>query len=89
MTPELIEGAYFSYTEPVTWDCCASHISFDSQRLARVYQVSGSFFRVLGYFKVPGAPQLIGDWWTEEHRVQVESIGEAEHLAQEFLVAAK
>ncbi|HWW08383.1 hypothetical protein [Collimonas sp.] len=89
MTPELIEGAYFSYTEPVTWDCCASHTSFDSQRLARVYQVPGSFFRVLGYVKVPGVPQLIGEWWTEEHCVQVESIGEAERLAQEFLVAAR
>ncbi|MEM4987234.1 hypothetical protein V8G57_07505 [Collimonas sp. H4R21] len=89
MTPELIEGAYFSYAEPVTWDCCASYISFDSQHLARVYQVPGSFFRVLGYVKVPGAPQLIGEWWTEEHRVQVESIGEAKQLAQEFLVAAK
>ena len=89
MKPELIEGAYFSYTEPVTWDCCSSYISFDSQRLARVYQVPGSFFRMLGYAKVPGAPQFIGEWWTEEHRVQVGSIGEAEQLAQEFLVAAK
>ncbi|NKI72749.1 hypothetical protein GN109_25340 [Collimonas pratensis] len=89
MEPEFIGGAYFSCTEPVTWDCCASYISFDSQRLARVYQVPDSFFRVLGYVKIPGAPQWIGEWWAEEHRVQVGSIGEAEQLAQGFLVASE
>jgi hypothetical protein len=85
MSPECIGGAYYQSAVPSTWHCSVSATSEDNRRLVRVYQVPHDNLRVLRFIRVPGAPQFIGEWWSEVGSSIVESTVEANQLAQDFL----
>jgi hypothetical protein len=86
--PIEFHGAFLVRAELATWTFIESFLSRDAERLAEIFEVAHSGFRVQRLKKVAGAPQWIGLWWTEAEPSSITgSLDDAQYLAREFALA--
>lgn len=84
--PIEFHGAFLVRTELATWRFIESNLSEDEERLAEIFEVRDSGFRVIRLKKVPGAPQWVGYWWSEAEASSITgTLEDAQRLSQEYI----
>jgi hypothetical protein len=85
---EEIGGGYLNLVDPEGWECCATLISNDTEKLSRILKTP--FGHEVQYLKKSsGAPQWKGDWWGEVTNSSItDSLEHAEILAKLYLANA-
>lgn len=85
MNTEEVDGSFFVFSEPDSWQLIFSISSADKLHHARAYRLPDTTIRLHYFESVSGAPQWIGTWWSELDTASIVSTeNDARHLASIF-----